>query len=190
LAQRNINFGSFPDDPNSDAIRDAFQKIQKNFSELFSDTQNRGVRSINRTPGTGRGITRNFPSGDVIISANIPQVTVTSTTLSLAVFNGNSITPAGSLATITNGDTDQIVINIPQNLGNISNVSVANTITTNNLVVNVSLSGSGASFTGTVNASAITTQTATTNTLTANAANVSGTANGILKLTVSYLETR
>ncbi len=176
MAQRNINFGSFPDDPNSDAIRDAFQKIQENFSELFSDTQNRGVRSINRTPGTGRGITRNFPTGDVIISANIPQVTVTSTTLSLSVFNGNSTTPAGSLATITNGDTDQIVINIPQTLENISNIAVANTITTNNLVVNVSITGSNASLTGNLSAAGITSTSANITNLTANTANVSGTA--------------
>jgi hypothetical protein len=28
MAQRNIDFGSFPDDPDADAIRAAFQKTQ------------------------------------------------------------------------------------------------------------------------------------------------------------------
>ncbi len=36
MAQRNIDFGTFPDDPDADAIRTAFQKTQENFTELFA----------------------------------------------------------------------------------------------------------------------------------------------------------
>ena len=36
MAQRNIDFGSFPDDPNADAIRSAFEKVQLNFTDLYS----------------------------------------------------------------------------------------------------------------------------------------------------------
>ena len=30
MAQKNIDFGSYPDDPDADAIRTAFQKTQQN----------------------------------------------------------------------------------------------------------------------------------------------------------------
>ena len=36
MAQQNIDFGSFPDDPDADAIRTAFQKVQTNFNELYA----------------------------------------------------------------------------------------------------------------------------------------------------------
>ena len=36
MAQQNIDFGTFPDDPDADAIRTAFQKVQNNFSELYT----------------------------------------------------------------------------------------------------------------------------------------------------------
>ena len=32
MAQKNIDFGTFPDDPNADAIRTAFSKVQDNFT--------------------------------------------------------------------------------------------------------------------------------------------------------------
>ena len=51
MAQRNIDFGAFPDDPDADAIRSAFQKTQENFTELFNRQFESGVTSINRTPG-------------------------------------------------------------------------------------------------------------------------------------------
>jgi len=34
MAQQNIDFGTFPDDPSADAIRTAFQKVQQNFNEI------------------------------------------------------------------------------------------------------------------------------------------------------------
>ena len=32
MSQKNINIGSFPDDPSADAIRTAFEKAQENFN--------------------------------------------------------------------------------------------------------------------------------------------------------------
>ena len=36
MAQRNIDFGKFPNDPGADAIRTAFEKVKENFDELFA----------------------------------------------------------------------------------------------------------------------------------------------------------
>jgi hypothetical protein len=83
MAQQNINFGTFPDDPNSDAIRIAFTKVQENFTELYNFQRDLGVLSINRTPQPG--ITINSPTGNVLITANISQVTLQSTSLGLGL---------------------------------------------------------------------------------------------------------
>ena len=48
MAQRNIDFGSFPDDPSADAIRTAFQKVQENFTEVFAGLGDQAVSSINK----------------------------------------------------------------------------------------------------------------------------------------------
>ena len=96
MAQRNIDFGSFPDDPNADAIRTAFQKVQLNFTELFSQLDNTGVKSVNLTPG--QGITVNTPTGNVVVSANVFRVQVQSNTVGVGI--GSS---TGSLANYSSG---------------------------------------------------------------------------------------
>ena len=79
MAQQNIDFGTFPDDPSADAIRTAFSKVQNNFNQLFGTNANSTVTSINRTPGAG--VTVNYPTGNVIISANIACLQVSTTSL-------------------------------------------------------------------------------------------------------------
>jgi hypothetical protein len=79
MAQQNIDFGSFPDDPSADAIRTAFNKVQNNFDQLFGTNADSTVNSINRTPGAG--ITVNYPTGNVVISANIACLLVSTTSL-------------------------------------------------------------------------------------------------------------
>ena len=49
MAQRNIDFGAFPDDPNADAIRSAFEKVQLNFTEVFAGLGDQAVTSVNNT---------------------------------------------------------------------------------------------------------------------------------------------
>ncbi len=49
MAQQNIDFGAFPDDPSADAIRSAFQKVQENFDEVFTGITNASVTSVNRS---------------------------------------------------------------------------------------------------------------------------------------------
>jgi hypothetical protein len=88
MAQQNIDFGSFPDDPSADAIRTAFTKVQDNFNQLFGTNANSTVTSINRTPGAG--VTVNYPTGNVVISANIACLQVSTTSLKVGRGSDNT----------------------------------------------------------------------------------------------------
>ena len=79
MSQQNIDFGTFPDDPDADAIRTAFAKVQNNFTELFATTTAGSVTSING----GAGIAVNTPTGNVIVTANLAQVVVSTSSLSV-----------------------------------------------------------------------------------------------------------
>ena len=97
MSQQNIDFGTFPDDPSADAIRTAFQKVQNNFDQLFSNTIIVGVvTSINKTAGAG--ITVNQPTGEVVVSANIACLQVSTSSLKVGRATDNS----QSFVTITN----------------------------------------------------------------------------------------
>jgi len=89
MAQQNIDFGTFPDDPDADAIRTAFQKVQYNFDELYATTTSGSVTAINK----GAGIDVNQPTGNVIVSANIACVQVSTSSLSIGI-GGNGLTSA------------------------------------------------------------------------------------------------
>jgi len=88
MAQQNIDFGAFPDDPSADAIRTAFTKVQNNFNQLFGANANSAVLSINRTPGAG--VTVNFPTGNVVISANIACLNLSTTSLRMGIGSDNT----------------------------------------------------------------------------------------------------
>ena len=113
MAQQNIDFGSFPDDPSADAIRTAFSKVQTNFDQLFGTNADSTVNSINRTPGAG--ITVNYPTGNVVISANIACLLVATTSLKV----GRGADNTQSNVTITSSsqqlnidiDPDQVLSN-------------------------------------------------------------------------------
>ena len=170
MAQQNIDFGSFPDDPSADAIRTAFSKVQNNFNQLFSTNANSTVNSINRTPGAG--ITVNYPTGNVVISANIACLLVATTSLKVGrgadntqsnvtitsssqqlnididpenVYSNNFAAPSGSLAnlngTLTSNSFYQPNINT---LGTLSSLSVSGNA---NISGNASFT-SNANFTG------------------------------------------
>ena len=97
MAQENIDFGTFPDDPNADAIRTAFEKVQNNFTQLFTSApSDDGVLSINIT--NQPGITRNSPTGHVLLSANIAQVQIQTSSLALGINAPNN----NSFETLTN----------------------------------------------------------------------------------------
>jgi hypothetical protein len=118
MAQQNIDFGTFPDDPDADAIRTAFSKVQNNFTELFSTVTAGSVTSVNG----GAGIAVNTPTGNVIVTANLAQVVVS--TSSLSVGQGSN---GGTSATITTSAQTLVLDINPANVfsGNFSGVSGA-----------------------------------------------------------------
>ncbi len=121
MAQQNIDFGAYPNDPDSDAIRVAFQKSQDNFTELFEATiLAAGVSNIY----AGAGLNVNRPFGNVTISANIPNITIqTGDSLLVGVSTATTNT-----ATITSGTTPFVI-------------TLANTITTGNIIATGNLQG-------------------------------------------------
>ena len=137
MAQKNIDFGTFPDDPDADAIRTAFQKTQENFTELFSGLQEQAVLSVNRTPGLG--ITVSSPTGNVVVNANIACVTVTTNTLSLGLngANGNAI------QTLDNSTTQSLTVDLPANITGITNANFSGTVTASAFVANTTIQATG-----------------------------------------------
>ena len=147
MSQKNIDFGSFPDDPDADAIRTAFQKTQQNFSEIFTGLADQGVSSINKTKQTG--ITVSSPTGNVLITADFACLTVQSTTLSLQVSNG----AIANTQVISNG-SQVLQINIPST-ANLTNLNLSGNLgvngwanfgnsTSNVIIANGNISATGA----------------------------------------------
>jgi hypothetical protein len=181
MAQRNIDFGSFPDDPNADAIRTAFDKVQQNFTELFNNRDEQ-VYSVNRTAGAG--ITVNSPTGNVVVSANIAQVRIQSSTLDLST--GSNAVP-GSLAIVTSGSVP-IFINLPQNITGINSITLSGSL--NAPTIDVSqLNGNTATFTGNVSTTntLISNNSITNNLIVNTSANISGTLGVIGNITSANL---
>ena len=118
MSQQNIDFGTFPDDPDADAIRTAFAKVQNNFDELFSTVTAGSVTSVNG----GAGIAVNAPTGNVIVTANLAQVVVS--TSSLSIGQGSN---GGTSATITTSAQTLVIDINPANVfsGNFSGISSA-----------------------------------------------------------------
>ena len=159
MSQQNIDFGTFPDDPDADAIRTAFQKVQNNFDELFSTVTAGSVNSVNG----GAGIAVNAPTGNVIVTANLAQVVVSTSSLSIGqgsnggttavinssiqtlvidvnpanVFSGNFSGVSGALAnlngTLTSNSNSQPNIT---SVGTLSNLSVTGNLTAGNVYAN------------------------------------------------------
>jgi hypothetical protein len=109
MSQQNIDFGSFPDDPDADAIRTAFSKVQNNFTELYATTTSGTVTSVNQSAGAGIQVTS--PTGNVIVTANIACVQVATSSLSIGQ-GGNG----GTSATITQSSQTLVIDINPANV--------------------------------------------------------------------------
>lgn len=140
MAQRNIDFGSFPDDPDADAIRAAFQKTQENFTELFNTVSNSGVSSINASKQPG--ITVNRSTGNVLLSNDFYQLKVKTNSLGLRTFG---LTPVDAV-TINSGLSnlyvdllDNTIINTSLLIGSISPGDPNVYITNGNIVASDTL---------------------------------------------------
>lgn len=125
--QQNIDFGSFPNDPDADAIRVAFEKVQYNFDQLFDSQESGSVLSIK----SGAGISVNQPTGNVIISAKIACVQIQTSTLGIGIGVGNN---TANYAVYSNAaQTLTIDLRDDTTIGN--SLTVVNTTTTSNLSV-------------------------------------------------------
>jgi hypothetical protein len=86
MAQQNINYGAYPDDPTADPIRIAFEKTQNNFTELYGNLSN--VASNVTAISNGAGILTSASTGNVTISAIFSALTVTSNSLFISGTGG------------------------------------------------------------------------------------------------------
>ena len=129
MAQQNVDFGTFPDDPNADAIRTAFRKTQQNFDQLFATAEQQAVLSVNRTPGAG--ITVNSPTGNVVVSANIACVQVSTSTLSIG------ISANGSNSAVLTSTNQVLVVDLPNTISNVANITLVNNVTANYMFANI-----------------------------------------------------
>ena len=184
MAQRNIDFGAFPDDPDADAIRSAFEKVQLNFTEVFAGLGDQAVVSVNKTAGPGVYLVNGSPVGNVVLGANISCVQFTTTTLSLSRDAPGNGSPGGS-ATITDS-TQTLYIDIPNTVANISDVIVSNSIQGNAIIGNLSgdfgyILANASSGNGNINANNITLTAALS------AANVSGNGAGLSAISGSNI---
>jgi len=133
MAQRNIDFGAFPDDPDADAIRSAFEKVQLNFTEVFAGLGDQAVVSVNKTAGPGVYLVNGSPVGNVVLGANIACVQFSSTTLSV----GRSPGTGPGTATITDS-TQTLYIDLPNSIANITDVVVSGNVQGNTVIGNLS----------------------------------------------------
>ena len=179
MAQRNIDFGAFPDDPDADAIRSAFEKVQLNFTEVFAGLGDQAVVSVNKTAGPGVYLVNGSPVGNVVLGANIACVQFSSTTLSVGRSPG---TGPGS-ATITDS-TQTLYIDLPNTIANVTDVVVSNSVQGNAIIGNLSgdfgyVLANASSGNGNIDANNITLTGAVV------ASNVSGNGAGLSALTGS-----
>jgi hypothetical protein len=89
MAQQTINIGSVANDGTGDPIRDAFAKVNENFTELYQDDAG-DVNSVS----AGTGITVNQTTGAVTVTNSAPDKTVVLT-------GGSNVTVTGTYPNFT-----------------------------------------------------------------------------------------
>jgi NAD(P)H-hydrate repair Nnr-like enzyme with NAD(P)H-hydrate epimerase domain len=98
MAQQTINIGTVANDGTGDPLRTAFDKINDNFTELYSDESTAEVNSI----VAGSGISVDQATGTVTVTNDSPDQTVT-----LTASTGMSITgtyPNFTIASVIEGN--------------------------------------------------------------------------------------
>ena len=121
MAQQTIDFGSFPNDPGADAIRTAFQKVQQNFTELYTTTTSTGVATI----AAGPGLAQNRQTGNVTLTANISNITI-QTGSSLLVGVGVASSNTATIASYATPFVINLANTIATGNATIGNITVAN----------------------------------------------------------------
>lgn len=145
--QEIINIGSFLDDPNSDAIRTAFVKVQNNFTQLFTNVLSSNVNQINPIQGLyeihGRTV------GDLTLATVFPNVTIqTGSNVVVGIANtvGSGGVAMGNSTTITRWDTSfyiDIAPNISITNGNFTSANTTDLTITGVVSGNIVPSANG-----------------------------------------------
>ena len=133
MSQQNINFGTFPDDPDADAIRTAFNKVQDNFTEVYGGISNTAVSSVI----AGAGIQASSPTGNVVITANLACLQVHTSTLSIG--RGSN---GGHDATIT-ASSQTLVLDLPGSIANVTDITISGNLSAGGNIIGANLSISG-----------------------------------------------
>lgn len=160
MAQQNIEYGNFPNDPSANSIRVSFEKIQNNFDELYGNLSNISGNVSRVTAGPG--IVANPATGNVTVSALFSSLTVHSNTIQVSG-QGGFLPPGGNVNSdwTVNNSTNTLTLEIGQNssqqftnLTLLGNLTVSGeTITSSN--ANIELSNgnirlSNGTFTGNI----------------------------------------
>jgi len=139
MTQQLINVGVSPNDSTGDPIRLAFQKINNNFSELYSNVASSDIRLTGNTITSTSGNINIAPNDGIVIVGTDSQLIVSntaastsSTTGALLVAGGVGITGKlylgneihGQDAYFTNIDSTQIGVNTPS-IGKFTSLSAA-----------------------------------------------------------------
>lgn len=139
MTQQYIDFGSFPDDPSADSIRESFQKVQDNFTDLYTNSLKQGVLEV--VTGFGLRSEDDRITGNLVLYANIPNITITTpytiengvTNLRVKPRTSPSYT-TGSNTTIVISDSTPIDIDLAPNIKTV-NANFTGTLKTANLQV-------------------------------------------------------
>jgi len=128
MTQQIIDFGSFPNDPDADAIRAAFQKVQNNFTELYGITLSTGVIEL----VAAQGLSQNRSTGNISLSANISNIRLYTGSSNSLVFGTTSSPTAANVTTTTS--ISPIYIDLAPNITT-ANATFTNTLTTANFAM-------------------------------------------------------
>ena len=122
--------GTFPDDPNADTIRAAFNVVNSNFEQLFGNLSN--IASNVNSVIAGTGVSVDTAVGDVTITANLAVVNVHSDTLYVSGIGGY-ITPGGNAGQDYTyiASTNTLLLDINSNVS----LTLANVDFTGNLTI-------------------------------------------------------
>jgi len=141
MAQRNIDYGAYPDDGNANSIRDAFIATQDNFTELFNQPQ-AGVSQLVGGAGitlyNASGVAQAQLAGNVNVSANIYKITFqagdpanpASLGAQFLTFNGNT---TATIDSSNPGTIPDVVLDISP--GFLANFQVANLFVSNKAII-------------------------------------------------------